>query len=133
MASIEIRLQALEDRAEISAVVSAYSLRILEGEVSRISELFTDDGVFVVESAKVHIVGREQLIAFFGKMAAGTTYPFVRTAAIVLDEDRAEHTGVMLTPAGDARGAYLGIYKDKLRKVDGRWLFAERSFKSLIG
>jgi len=126
---LEQRLQALEDREAIKEVVALYSLHILNNETSKIPDLFADDGVFRIESANLRVAGREALVAFFGRMAPGVTYPVVQSTAVVLDGDTARHIGVMDNPAHTGeRTGYQGIYHDTLRRVGGRWLFTERCF-----
>jgi hypothetical protein len=128
------RLQALEDREAIKEAVAMYSLHILNNEPSKVPDLFADDGVFRIESANLRIAGREALVAFYGRMTPGTTFPFIQTTAIVLNGDTAEHIGVMDNPAHmEGRKGYLGIYNDTLRRVSGRWLFTDRNFIFLQG
>jgi hypothetical protein len=130
----ERRLQALEDREEIKEAVAKYSLHILNNEPAKIPDLFAQDGVFHIDSLGLNIAGREALVAFFNQMGPGTTYPFVQTTAIVLNGDTASHTGVMDNPSHiEGRKGYFGIYEDKLCRVEGRWLFADRSFRFLQG
>ena len=133
MNSIEDRIQALEDRAEIAEAVSKYSLFILAGEAGRIPELFTDDGIFAIRSGNLLVEGRDALVAFFGQMQPGSAFPFVKTDTIELRGDEADHTGAMMGNPANGRIAYLGIYKDKMRKSGGRWLFAERNFTFIYG
>jgi ketosteroid isomerase-like protein len=134
MDTLERRVQVLEDREEIKEAVGKYSLHILNNEAPKIPDLFAEDGVFRIDSVGLNITGREALIAFFSRMTPGATYPFVQTTAIVLDGDTASHIGVMDNPAHiEGRKGYFGIYEDRLRRVDGRWLFTDRSFRFLQG
>jgi SnoaL-like domain len=134
METLEQRVQALEDREAIKEAVAMYSLHILNGETSKIPDLFADEGVFRIVSAGLHIAGRDALIAFYNRMTPGSTYPVAQTTAIVLDGDTATHVGVMDSPChtGERQG-YLGIYEDRLRRVEGRWLFTDRTFRFLQG
>jgi SnoaL-like domain len=134
MESLARRIQALEDREGIKELVAMYSLHILDNETSKIPALFTDDGVFCIESSALRIAGREALTAFYNRMSPGTTFPVVHSSTIVLDGDTAQHIGVLDNPAHvEGRKGYLGIYRDQLRRVDGRWLFTERLFTFLQG
>ena len=128
------RIKALEDREEIKEAAAKYSLHILNNETSKIPDLFTEDGVFRIESAGLNIAGRAALIAFYNQMPPGITYPVAQTTAITTDGDTATHVGVMDNPAHTGgRQGYLGIYEDSLRRVNGRWLFTDRSFRFLQG
>ncbi len=74
------------------------------------------------------------MIAFYNQMPPGITYPVAQTTAITTDGDTATHVGVMDNPAHTGgRQGYLGIYEDSLRRVNGRWLFTDRSFRFLQG
>lgn len=128
MTSIEERLGALEDRVAISEVVSTYALHILRGEAIKIPGLFTDDGRLLIESGQIDVAGRAALEAFFSRMQAGASYPFVRTSCIDLDGDSALHTGIMMSQPTGERSGYIGIYTDRMRRVAGEWKFAERRF-----
>lgn len=133
MSSIESRLQKLEDRESIREAVAAYSLRILKHEFASIPELFCDDGVFHIAAANLNVVGQEKLKAFFGMMRPGVAFPFVQTSTITIDEDVATHVGVMQNVAPTAEApTYLGIYHDRLHRVEGGWLFAERRFRFVL-
>lgn len=133
MISIEARLQNLEDRESIREAVAAYSLRILNHEFASIPDLFCEDGLFHIAAANLNIEGREKLNAFFGMMRPGVAFPFVQSSAITVDGDEATHVGVMQNvPHTSDAPCYLGIYNDRLRRVEGRWLFAERRFHFVL-
>jgi len=134
MNALAERLQALEDREAIKETVARYSLHILQDETSKIPDLFTDDGGFRIASANLRIEGKAALTAFYNRMTPGVTYPFVQTSTIVIYGDTADHVGVMDNPSHvEGRQGYFGIYEDRLRRVDGRWLFVDRSFVFLQG
>lgn len=134
MDELALRIKALEDREEIKEVAAKYSLHILNNEASKIPDLFAEDGVFRIESAGLNIAGHDALVAFYNRMPPGITFPVAQTTAITVDGDTATHTGVMDNPAHtEGRQGYLGIYEDWLRRVDGRWLFTDRSFRFLQG
>lgn len=131
--SLAERVQALEDRDQIRETVANYSLYILQNQTFKIPELFTDDGVFRT-SGDLRVSGRADLIAFFGKMTPGVTFPIVQTTSIALTGDTATHVGVMNNPAYvEGRSGYMGVYEDQLRRSEGRWRFSERSFTFLQG
>lgn len=133
MTSPSDRILALEDREQIKEVVALYSLYILQGQASRIPELFTEDGVFRT-SLDLRVQGRDDLVAFFSRMPPGVTFPIVQTTTITLDGDTAHHVGVMNNPAYlEGRAGYMGIYEDRLRRIEGRWRFSERSFTFVQG
>jgi hypothetical protein len=134
MDTLERRIQALEDREEIKEAVAKYALNILNNEPSKNADLFTDEGVFRIDSIGMNISGREALAVFFARIAPGRTYPFAQTSTIAIDGDDAIHLGVLDNPAHtEGRKGYFGLYEDKLRRVNGRWLFTDRHFRFLQG
>jgi hypothetical protein len=134
MTTVEDRLEALEDREAIKEIVATYSLHILRDRPSEIPALFIDDGLFRIDSAGLHVSGREALTAFFSRMTPGASYPLVQPAVIKLDGDTALHIGVMENPSHQTgRPGYFGIYEDRLRRTNGGWRFIERSFTFLQG
>jgi hypothetical protein len=131
---IPARIWQLEAREEIRELMSTYALRIIGAEKERIAELFTEDGVFEIKSAKLRVVGMDALRAFYRRMEVGASYPMPHLGIITIQGDVAQHVGSMDNPAHNiGRSGYCGIYRDELRKVNGNWLFAVRSFEFLQG
>jgi len=129
MHDLDARLAAIEDREKIREAAAAYSQNIVAGEAFRNAELFTDDGVFHIDSIRLRVEGKASLAALFGRMRPGTSFPFIHGHMIQLAGDEATHTCTMENRGGDeGESGYGGIYLDRLRRVAGRWLFVDRGF-----
>ena len=60
----------------------------------------------------------------------GTAHPvpLIHNLIVDLDGDRATSTCVMNATIYGTTHAIMGEYRDTFRRVDGKWLFAERIF-----
>ncbi|RPK88498.1 MULTISPECIES: nuclear transport factor 2 family protein [Streptomyces] len=108
------------------------------GEPGDVAELFTPDGVWVWAEGDRRIEGRDALRAYFGARPADRlsrrlctnilvtlTSASTATASTYFTTYRVDgHTGGMLPPRLPVQ---VGHYEDRFRKVDGRWLLAERA------
>jgi uncharacterized protein (TIGR02246 family) len=133
---LEARVQALEDREAIRALIAEYRRALDEKDFGAYAELFGPDGEFVAGSWIAR--GREEILAMLAQMqatgalsvAAGDDRHLVANLEIELDGDRAtaRSTWVYLTRAeGDAPLlAMIGHYEDELRRTAAGWRFARR-------
>lgn len=130
-------------RAEISDVISRYSVHIDSGEFERLQALFAEDAVFDIVPVpdpvfmKVPIRGgraiRDALEGRYRVVIKEAQRRHVNTSTI-FDELSADHAAtrtfltVLSVPKGpgglELRGT--GVYKDKLVRKDGVWRFQER-------
>lgn len=138
MSSIDARLQALEDREAIRALLAAYRRALDEKDFAAYGELFGDDGEFVTD-ATGPVRGRAAILAMLAGLqrdgaltvAAGDDRHLVTNVEIDLDGDRAtaHSTWVYLTrdEGGGPRLTLVGHYDDDLRRTAAGWRFARRS------
>jgi uncharacterized protein (TIGR02246 family) len=136
-ASIEARLQRLEDTEAIRRLFQAYQ-RALDGKDFRAyAALFARDGVFVAGSATA--TGPEAIFALVDSMPdsglltqeVGDDFHLVSNVDIEVDGDRATATSTwsyIVRAADDTpRLEKLGHYEDELVREDGAWRFARRN------
>ena len=134
--------QYAADRAEIEDLMARYLLALDYSDLDSFIAMFTDDAEF--EFARGRTSGKDAILeAVKGfKVRIGEHYkdedgnPAVLRhvlghTAIRVEGDRAWTRAQWFEMANDGPGKSLkmgtfGIYEDKLRKVDGRWLFSER-------
>ena len=122
----------MDDLAEIQQLYSRYSWTLDEKRHDEWLACFTEDGV--VEGSNFgRFVGREQLRQFIAKYRSETAMYQVRhiVSNIMADiqGDSAAGSCYVLhyrTYRGRTELSAIGRYQDQLRKVDGRWLFADR-------
>lgn len=128
-AEIEARLDALEAKEAIRQLTAAYCFAVAEARSDDIVAMFTADGVFKMRGREWS--GTAGLTEMYRDVGAeATPKPYIQNHVIETDGDdatgrcgveiRMVHKGVAYTVAGH--------YFDTYRRVDGRWLFAERDF-----
>jgi uncharacterized protein (TIGR02246 family) len=126
------------DYEEIRQLLARYNFAVDLGDLEGWADCFTPEGVFLCTPEGGPLTGRhtgrDALVAYAAKHYE-------------INQGRARHWNWNLVIAGDGGsatmrcylGAYAamtdespaklrvtGIYRDKLAKVDGRWLFSER-------
>ncbi|WP_138470193.1 nuclear transport factor 2 family protein [Poseidonocella sp. HB161398] len=128
MTTVEERLQALEDRAEIAQLRAHYCHVLDHRDWPALAELFTADGEF---QGLAHAKGRAEILHFFSKtvdpMAEGFWH-FCTNPTVHLDGDRA--TGRIsiqyLSQVSGTSYVSAGHYDDTLMREDGVWKFRKR-------
>lgn len=127
---IEQRVQELADREEIKELTAKYCWHVARGEGEEIARLFTDDGLLDVKDQNFKPVRGEDLRKFYRNSVREPelAVPFIHNHIIELNGDEAR--GTCMIDARFIRGGEsviaAGYYEDKYRRVNGKWLFAER-------
>lgn len=136
--SFEARLQALEDREAIRALLMEYRRALDAKDFAAYAALFGDDGEFVADAVGP-VRGREAILAMLAELQqdgalsehAGDDRHLATNVEISLDGDRAKvsSTWVYLTRGDDGgpRLSLLGHYDDEVRRTAAGWRFARRS------
>ena len=125
---IEVRIRRLEDRAEIIELTARYCRYVTEAAKEKVAALYTSDGVFDRSNASSTIArGRAELLETYGNSGPNAYLPVIHNHVIELNGDEATGTCVVESPvrAGKPTG-FVSRYEDKYRRVNGKWLFAER-------
>ena len=134
--------QYAADRAEIEDLMARYLFALDYNDMDSFIAMFTEDAEF--EFARGRVKGRDTILETVKgfKVRIGEHYKaedgtpatlrhVLAHTAIRVEGDRAWTRAQWFEMANDGPGKSLkmgtfGIYEDKLRKVDGRWLFTER-------
>lgn len=124
----------LEAREQIRDLVARYNANGDSGRFGPMLELFTPEAVMHIPSGSHH--GRDAIEAMFTNAAAktgagdGAAAAFIRhftaTLQIDLDGPDAATSRCYYQVLTDRGLDHWGRYIDRYRRVDGRWLFAER-------
>jgi uncharacterized protein (TIGR02246 family) len=135
LAALEARVQALEDREEIRALILAYGQAHDHRDYRTFASLFAADGEWIggLGSAK----GPDAIFALMDKSIGhdplpngSGTFHVMTNDQIVIDGDRASSTTkwIYLTAADDnsPKLTYLGHYDDLFVRENGRWRFLRR-------
>ena len=131
MASLEDRITALEDKDEIRELTTRYCHSVVAADTQGILELFCDDGTFKMGDRKVE--GQAALKEFYSSIAGSPPIPFIQNH--VIDEyTSTEAKGrcsveIRMVQKGESITT-AGWYSDEYKKVDGKWKFAARDFKT---
>ncbi len=119
------------DHEQIRTLLARYNFAFDSGDAPAWVACFTADGAFEstgVESEPVRVVGAD-LLAFAERQQAinqGRGRHWTNNEIIEVHGDRATMTCYLLAVTTSRRIASIGVYRDELRKVDGRWLFTLR-------
>jgi uncharacterized protein (TIGR02246 family) len=137
MSSVEERLQALEDREAIGALLAEYRRALDEKDFEAYADLFGDDGEFVTDGrtargrAEIRTMLAELQAAGALSVAAGDDRHLVANVQIAVDGDSAtaKSTWVYLTrgDGDEPQLALVGHYADALRRTTAGWRFARRT------
>ena len=123
------RLDRLESKDAIRELTASYCFAVAEGRGADIVAMFTGDGCFKMRGREwCGTAGLEEM--YLGMSAETSPKPYIQNHVIDVNGDTA--TGrcgveIRLVQNGEAYTA-AGHYFDTYRRVDGRWLFAERDF-----
>jgi len=131
--AIEANLQLLADREAIRELTAKYARCVATGDGRGVGATYAEDGRFA--AGKYDYVGRAAIQDFLeGQTKPLKNMPLVTGHIIEIEGDEASCYSIMYTPwfAGEYPG-FCGAYTDRLRKVDGEWYFAERSFEFFKG
>src|SRR5262245_22090535 len=133
--SVAARVQALEDREAIRALILAYGQAHDHRDYRTFANLFASNGEWVggLGSAK----GPEAIFALMDKTIGhdpkpngSGTYHVMTNDQIKLEGDRASATTkwIYLTPGADnaPKLVYLGHYDDQFVRENGQWKFLRR-------
>jgi hypothetical protein len=125
----------VEDRLAIDDLYARICVALDTGDAAGWVSLFTEDAVF---ERHVTVRGHAELLEFIrGRIAARATDPIARpqhwTTNLVLSGEPPEVRGFCYLmkvgrprDGGPAMIASVAVYRDVLRKVDGRWLVGRR-------
>lgn len=135
VASLAARVQALEDREAIRALILAYGEAHDHRDYRAFAALFASQGEWVggLGSAKGPGAIFELMDATIGhnpQPGGSGTYHVLTNDQIVLDGDRANATTkwIYLTPDEDGapQAVFLGHYDDQFIRENGEWKFLRR-------
>jgi uncharacterized protein (TIGR02246 family) len=126
---------ALEEKDRIRELAAEYCMAFDEARFENWVDLWTDDGLFVVDGTVRR--GRTELQQFTREARfVDGRLPYkhcVMNHVVTLDGDSATATCYLLLvfkkKDGSLGPATAGVYDDRLVKVGGRWKFSERRLR----
>jgi hypothetical protein len=137
-ASLAQRIDELEARQAIADLIYTYARDIRYDEPEKVSELFTPDGFFEIRdgypdkpefTVRGRLEGRAAIDAYLAP-GKGKPHPIplIRNLIVEVQGDSATANSVMDAQIFGTDHKVFGEYRDSLKRVDGRWLFASRTF-----
>ncbi|MEO6717171.1 MAG: nuclear transport factor 2 family protein [Novosphingobium sp.] len=132
------RLDRVESRLAIAELIHTYARCIRYDRPEQVGALFTEDGCFELrkghpDKSEFEVNYRhEGRAAIHAQMShnKGTAHPVPLIHNLILDVegDAATSTCVMNGTIYGTAHVIMGEYHDTFRRIDGKWLFAERVF-----
>ncbi len=129
MASLEERVQRLEDIEEIRRLKQVYAkLCDNDYEPVGLSNLFTENATWDADELGFHLKGKQEIHDFFAEVSGSYTFALHYTLGHIIDVDSngtdAQGTWYIWMPATVNGHAtfFAATYEDTYKKVDGRWL-----------
>lgn len=121
-----------EDKVEILELAARYNHAIDSGDAKGWADTFTPDGVF--DSAQAQPAGTEALCAFaegFAQQLPGARH-WTNNHVIDGDGDSATHTCYLnlIQSKDGGKTIATGLYRDELKKVNGKWRFTRRTVRT---
>lgn len=125
------RLRRLEDRVAIQDLVAEYCRAIDDRDLEAFVGCFTADGVLRHRDGVMRLEGRATLREYYARRFReyGVTFHYPHAHVVTFDGPDLAHGWVSAHAEMGLHGeGWLAAlrYSDQYRRVDGRWLFAER-------
>ena len=133
--SVAARVQVLEDREDIRALILAYGAAHDGRDYRTFSELFASEGEWVgglgsAKGPKAIFELMDRTIGHDPQPNGSGTYHVMTNDQIKIDGDRASATTkwIYITPGDDGapKMVYLGHYDDQFIRENGEWKFLRR-------
>ena len=115
-----------EDREAIRDLFARYALYIDSGRAEEFANLFTEDGRFDTKMGDP-VVGRDALREFAGSVPAGMMHHMFTDHVIDIDTDSA-HCEMSSIVTSKGQIMMVAHTHDDLRRVDGEWKIADRTY-----
>jgi len=132
------KIDRIESRAAIRDLATIYAICCDEHDMPRLLSLFTEDARFDSPSGLMKARGHREISDMFVGMLRirGPAYHWTHDHLVEFSDANAdEATGLVLSHAETCPNNEVSLaamrYKDRYRRVQGRWLFAERTIEFL--
>lgn len=131
--ALEDRIDRLESRNAISELISAYAVACDEHDMPRLTNLFTERGVFGSVSGAMVAEGRAAIESMFIELfkIRGPAFHWTHDLQIAIDPDDPDRaTGMVLSHAETSPDNTVSLaamrYHDEYTRDDGVWRFDKR-------
>lgn len=133
MPTIEERIQKLEDEAAIRNLAAAFADAATRHNMEELSATYKDDGVLTIGAPLLNSAkGVEAVVAFISGLRSDKEFfvQFVHSGVIKLNGNTATAQWLIEEAAKGGEKYYHNycVVSDRMEKIDGKWLLAERYF-----
>jgi uncharacterized protein (TIGR02246 family) len=121
------------DDCAIRRTLARYNLAGDRGDLAGLAATFTEDGA--LHAPGIHVTGRAAIVARLQQSMAGHNPALTRvqhnltTSLIEIDGDGSARCRSYFVVFTDIGPDHAGSYHDRMARIDGEWLIAERSAK----
>lgn len=134
MATIEERIQKLEDESAVRNLAARFADAATRGDFEEFESLWTRDAVWKLnEPATVVCNGIAEIMTHIKKLRNSKDFfvEFVPTGVVEVEGNRASARWTIHEVATGPGGVYYntyGLFSDKMVILDGKWVFSERVY-----
>ena len=133
MPTLEERVQTLEDKAAIHDLVAVFADAATRHDMATMATIWKKDGTFTIGAPMLNVrKGVDEITGFITKLRGDKEFfvQFVNSGTITLAGNHATAQWIVEEAAKGGEMYYHNycIVSDRMEKVEGAWLFAERYF-----
>jgi uncharacterized protein (TIGR02246 family) len=139
LATLERRLQRIEDERAIERLIASYGPLVDAGEADAVAQLWATDGTYDVEGWPMHsrddVAAMVRSDAHQGLIGRGCCH-FLGPAVVTVDGDDAVAVceSILVIHRGEGFGVWrAGVNHFRLTRIDGRWQVVARTTRTLDG
>ena len=133
MKTLEQRVQALEDEGAIRNLAAAFADAATRNNMHELAEIWKQDGTLTIGAPMLNVSkGIKEIIGFLSKLRGNKEF-FVQLVnsgviEVIGEEATAQWIIEEAAKGGDKYYRNYCVVSDRLEKIEGKWLIAERYF-----
>jgi hypothetical protein len=136
------RLDRLESREAIADVVYDYARFMREKKADDIKDLFAQESFFELReghpdkaefTVRERLEGVENIVEHLLRVDGPQPIPLIHNLTVRVSGDKATSNCVMEGQFYGADMRVFGAYDDTFQRIDGRWVFASRTYTIFVG
>jgi len=140
--SVLERLDSLESREAIADVIHDYARFMREKKADEIKGLFAEESFFELReghpdkadfTVRERLEGMENIVEHLLRVDGPQPIPLIHNLTVKVSGDAATSNCVMEGQFYGAEMRVFGAYDDTFQRIDGRWIFASRTYTIFIG
>ena len=134
MTTLEQRLQKLEDESAIRDLVAKFADAATRNDMALLATVWKVNAVFTIEEPLKNVRnGVDEIVGLVSQLRGNKEFfvQYAHSGVIELNADRATARWIMRETGKGGEKYYhvAGMFFDSLEKINGKWLFAERTWR----